>query len=75
MTVFLRVSTDKEAQLFESQAPTIVSLTKGCKSVQIVRDLSDVPPGSGSAVLTSTVVMHLLVRVSTSRLAIHPRWR
>ncbi|GJE94069.1 valyl-tRNA synthetase-like protein [Phanerochaete sordida] len=60
--LFLRVSSDKEAQLFESQAPTIVSLTKGCKSVKIVRDLSDIPPGTGSAVLTATVVMHLLVR-------------
>ena len=65
--MFIRVSNDKEAQLFESQAPTIVSLTKGCKSAKVVRELSDVPPGSGSAVLTPTVVIHLLVRVSIPR--------
>lgn len=60
--LFIRASTEKEAQLFESQAPTIVSLTKGCKSAKVVRELSDVPPGCGSAVLTPTVVVHLLVR-------------
>ncbi|EKM51310.1 uncharacterized protein PHACADRAFT_263357 [Phanerochaete carnosa HHB-10118-sp] len=60
--LFIRVSNNKEAQLFESQAPTIVSLTKGCKSAKVVRELGDVPPGSGSAVLTPTVVLYLLVR-------------
>ena len=67
LTVFLRVSSDKEAQLFESQAPTIVSLTKGCKSAKIVRELGDIPAGCGSAVLSPTIVVHVLVRVRLLR--------
>lgn len=63
--VFVRVQSDTEAQLFDAQASTIVGLTKGCKSVKVVRTLEDVPPGCGSAVLTPTAVVHLLVRVST----------
>jgi valyl-tRNA synthetase len=60
--VFFRVQSENEAALFESQAPTMVTLTKGCKSVQIVRELTDVPEGCGSAVLTPTVAAYVLVR-------------
>lgn len=62
--VFVRVQSDAEAQLFDAQASTIVALTKGCKSVKVVRTLEEVPAGCGSAVLTPTAVVHLLVRVS-----------
>lgn len=62
--VFIRAQNDIEAELFQSQASTIVALTKGCKTAKVVRELSDVPPGSGSAVLSPTVVVYLLVRVS-----------
>jgi valyl-tRNA synthetase len=44
-----------------------VALTKGCKSANIVRDLKDVPAGCGSTVVTSTVVIYVLVRVSGIR--------
>jgi len=59
---FLHVQSDREQALFESQSSTIVALTKGCKSARIVRGLKDVPAGCGSAVVTSTVVVHVLVR-------------
>lgn len=63
--VFVRAQSDNEASLFESQASTIVALTKNCKSAKIVRDLQDVPAGCGSSVVTPSVVVHILVRVST----------
>ncbi|THG98479.1 hypothetical protein EW026_g3716 [Hermanssonia centrifuga] len=59
---FIRVQTDVEGKLFESQASTIVTLTKGCKSAKIVRELSEVPDGCGSVVISPTVVVHVLVR-------------
>jgi valyl-tRNA synthetase len=40
-------------------------LIKGCKSVKVVKDINDVPAGCGSEILTPTVVIHVLVRVST----------
>ena len=36
--VFVQVESDQEAKLFESQASTIVTLIKGCKSVKFVKD-------------------------------------
>ncbi|KAI0781633.1 tRNA synthetases class I-domain-containing protein [Irpex lacteus] len=60
--LFIRAQNDVEAELFQSQASTIVALTKGCKTAKVVRELSDIPPGSGSAVLSPTVVVYLLVR-------------
>ena len=70
VSVFLHVQSDHEEALFKSQSSTIVALTKGCKSGNVVRDLEDVPAGCGSAVVTSTVVVHVLVRVSESRFAV-----
>lgn len=62
--MFIQVQSDQEAKLFESQAPMIVTLIKGCKSVQVVKDVNDIPAGCGSGILTPTVVIHVLVRVS-----------
>jgi len=56
---------DDEAALFKSQKGVITTLTKGCRSVEVVRDVSDVPPGCGSAVLTPAIGVHILVRVSS----------
>ena len=63
-SVFVQVQSDREEASFKSQSSTIVALTKGCKSANVLRDLKDVPAGCGSAVVTSTVVVHVLVRVS-----------
>ena len=52
-----------EAALFESQKGVIATLTKGCKSAEVVRDASEIPSGCGSTVLTSTISVHILVRV------------
>ncbi|KAJ7760204.1 tRNA synthetases class I-domain-containing protein [Mycena olivaceomarginata] len=55
-------NTDEEAALFESQVSTIVALTKGCKSAKVVRELKDIPEGSGGTVVTPTNAVHALVR-------------
>jgi valyl-tRNA synthetase len=62
--VYFHVQTDDEITLFETQVPTIVALTKGCKFAKVVRDLELIPKGCGSAVLTPTIAVHTLVRVS-----------
>jgi valyl-tRNA synthetase len=54
---------EEEAALFTSQKGVITTLTKGCKSVEVVRDVSKIPSGCGSTVLTSTISLHVLVRV------------
>ena len=64
MIVFLHILDDEVAALFESQRGVITTLTKGCKSVEVVRDVSKIPSGCGSTVLTSTISLHILVRVS-----------
>lgn len=51
---------DGEAALFESQKGVITTLTKGCQSVEVVRDVSKVPQGCKSAVITSTIGVHIL---------------
>ena len=63
-SVFFHAQSDIEAALFESQRNTIIALTKGCKTATIVRETKDIPAGCGSAVLTPSVSVHLLVRVS-----------
>ena len=61
--VFFHIQDGAEAALFESQKGVITTLTKGCKSAKVVRDASEIPPGCGSTVLTSTISVHILVRV------------
>ncbi|KAF8257302.1 tRNA synthetases class I-domain-containing protein [Lactarius quietus] len=60
--IFLHVRDGAEAALFESQKGVITTLTKGCKSVEVIREASEIPPGCGSTVLTSTIGVHILVR-------------
>jgi valyl-tRNA synthetase len=64
--VYLYIQAENEVALFESQVPTIVALTKGCKSIKVIRDIKDIPAGCGSAVLTPTIAVHALVRVSST---------
>lgn len=61
--VYIRAEKDAEAQLFQSQVPTFLALTKNCKTVEVVRDIAGVPSGCGSEVLTPTTFVHVLVRV------------
>ncbi|KAG7447505.1 uncharacterized protein BT62DRAFT_930517, partial [Guyanagaster necrorhizus] len=51
-----------DARLIEGQLPTIVALTKGCKSAVVVNDSKDVPAGCGSSVVTKSIVIRTLVR-------------
>ncbi|EIM85152.1 uncharacterized protein STEHIDRAFT_169949 [Stereum hirsutum FP-91666 SS1] len=60
--LYIHTQTDAEAALFEQQAPTMVTLTKGCKSLKVVRQLDEIPAGCGSTSLTPTVAVHVLVR-------------
>ncbi|KAI1787525.1 hypothetical protein LXA43DRAFT_1064336 [Ganoderma leucocontextum] len=60
--VYIRAENDVEAQLFQSQVPTFLALTKNLKSVKVVRDISGVPEGCGSELLTPTIFVHVLVR-------------
>ncbi|TFK27106.1 valine-tRNA ligase [Coprinopsis marcescibilis] len=60
--LFIQVQTDADAQLFQSQIPTIVALTKGCKSAEVIRDVSELPAGCGGDAVTSSIAVHALVR-------------
>ncbi|KAF9220567.1 hypothetical protein BS17DRAFT_759161 [Gyrodon lividus] len=61
--LFVQVQTIEEKGLFESQAPTMVALMKGCTKVDVIRgSSSQLPAGCGSAVVSSTVVVYLQVQ-------------
>ncbi|KAI0258885.1 tRNA synthetases class I-domain-containing protein [Gloeopeniophorella convolvens] len=60
--IYLHTQDQAEASLFESQKDVITTLTKGCKFVEVVNDISKIPPGCGSTVLTSSISVHILVR-------------
>ncbi|KIJ23910.1 hypothetical protein M422DRAFT_39377 [Sphaerobolus stellatus SS14] len=60
--LFFHTQTEAEQTTFESQLPTIIALTKGCKSAKVVRRIEDVPAGCGSALLTETLTIYILVR-------------
>ncbi|KAH9932026.1 tRNA synthetases class I-domain-containing protein [Epithele typhae] len=62
LQVFMRAEKEDEAELFASQIPTFLALTKSCKSVDVVRDIGGVPAGCGSELLTQTIFTHILVR-------------
>ena len=64
VVVFVQVQTEEDHTLFSSQIATIVALTKGCKSAAVVGDPSHIPAGCAGAVVTPTVIIHTLVRVS-----------
>lgn len=42
----------------------MVALSKGCKSVNVSDDVRNVPAGCGSVVLSPTLTVFLLVKVS-----------
>lgn len=48
--------------MLASQAPTISTLIKGCKSATVV-SAGEVPAGCGSVVLSPTLTVNLLVKV------------
>lgn len=47
-----------------SQVPTIVGMVKGCSSVNVLENTSEVPEGCGSQVLSSSLTIYILVKVS-----------
>lgn len=52
--------------MLTSQSATIVALVKGCKSATVVPDVTHVPEGCGSAVLSPTLTVYLLVKVTVA---------
>ncbi|RPD79692.1 hypothetical protein L226DRAFT_177393 [Lentinus tigrinus ALCF2SS1-7] len=60
--VYIRAEKDAEAELFKSQIPTFLALTKNCKSVEVVHNIGGIPAGCGSELLTPTIFVHVLVK-------------
>lgn len=60
--VFVHTSNSEEAELFQSQTSTMTSLIKGCTKVVTIQNMSHLPAGCGSATLSPTVVVYLLVQ-------------
>lgn len=54
-----------ESTMLDSQTATIVPLVKGCKSATVVSDVSQIPEGCGSAVLSPSLTVYILVKVRT----------
>jgi len=59
---YIHINAPRLAKTVKDQAPTIVALTKGCKSVEVVEDKQQIPLGCGSAVVNADVTVHILVR-------------
>ncbi|KAF9523002.1 tRNA synthetases class I-domain-containing protein [Crepidotus variabilis] len=59
---YIQVQTQEQEDLFSTQIPTIIALTKGCKSATVVRNAIDIPAGCGSNIVTPTIIVHTLVR-------------
>ncbi|GJJ15026.1 AP-1 adaptor complex sigma subunit Aps1 [Clathrus columnatus] len=60
--LFFHTRSEATKTVFKSQLPTIISLTKGCRSATMVQDISEIPAGCGSAVLSDTLSVYILVR-------------
>ncbi|EJT98070.1 hypothetical protein DACRYDRAFT_24610 [Dacryopinax primogenitus] len=58
----IHVTASRIAEVFKEQTPTILALTKGCKSIEIVGSQQEIPLGCGSTVVTADVTVHILVR-------------
>ena len=48
--------------LLQEQIPTLLALVKGCTSVRIVEQASDVAEGCSSETIGADIVVHLLVK-------------
>ena len=62
--VFILSQNSTETVPIASQCPTVIALIKGCKSATVVEDSAKIPEGCGSSVLSSTLSVHVLVKVS-----------
>ncbi|KZT55595.1 hypothetical protein CALCODRAFT_436976 [Calocera cornea HHB12733] len=60
--VYIHVTTPALAEVLEKEVPTVLALTKGCKSVGIVHNQQNIPLGCGSAVVTADITAYILVR-------------
>ncbi|KAL4071956.1 tRNA synthetases class I-domain-containing protein [Scleroderma yunnanense] len=60
--LFVHASSSEEAELFQSQTSTMQTLIKGCTKVVTFQDLSHLPAGCGSATLSPTIAVYLLVQ-------------
>ncbi|KIJ59030.1 hypothetical protein HYDPIDRAFT_118902, partial [Hydnomerulius pinastri MD-312] len=61
--LFIHAQTDREEGLLKSQTATMATLIKGCTKVDVIRESStQLPPGCGSAVVSSTIVVYLRVQ-------------
>ncbi|KIY63886.1 hypothetical protein CYLTODRAFT_425719 [Cylindrobasidium torrendii FP15055 ss-10] len=56
---FIVAQDEREAKLLESQTATLVTLTKGGKAAQVVKEA---PNGCGASVVTASITIHTLVK-------------
>lgn len=63
--VTLRSSDSSSTELLKGQVEVVQTLIKGCASVKIVTDVSDVPLGCLAETINANVSAHLLVAVSS----------
>lgn len=63
LPVFVHSQTGKEIDLFRLQTQAMITLIKGCSAVNVIEDVKALPPGCGSAVISSTITVHVLVKV------------
>lgn len=62
LQVFVQCSNANLMPLLQEQIPTLLALVKGCTSVKIVEQASDVPEGCSSETIGADIVVHLLVK-------------
>jgi valyl-tRNA synthetase len=60
--VIVHANDDKTFEMFQKQVAVISSLTKGCKSAEVVRQASEVPEGCATQTITPEVAINIMVR-------------
>jgi valyl-tRNA synthetase len=64
--VYITSQDASESGMLGSQTSTVSALIKGCTLAQLLQNASEVPEGCGSQVLSSSLTVHILVKVGRS---------
>ncbi|CED84755.1 valine-trna ligase [Phaffia rhodozyma] len=62
LQVFVQVSEPRLNEMFQSQITVLSSLTKGCKSAEVISKVEELPEGCASELVNAEVTVHLMVR-------------
>lgn len=60
--VFIETAVDSTRAMLDTQRSVVHTLVKGCESVSVVGQASEVPPGCVVASVSATIQVHVLVR-------------